>query len=287
MTTAGIAATRPSAVASRASAMPGATTARLVVWVLAMPMKLFMMPHTVPNRPTNGAVEPMVASTPVPLLMLRPQAATRRSRRNATRSLMPSFSRVLADRRISSSASCTSVLARVPFLVALWLASLRVVAFFRWTISPRRRRLAPNNSKPLAIQMVQVMIEAMARPIITAFTTTSAFWYMPHGDRSWAMPRLLSSSRTTPESSAGAGAAAWAVSVATGAAAGAGGVVAFCWAAAGVAGAVASAKAAVGASRTLNSSAAIARQARDGLRGLVGEAGFVLRVMLAGPERKK
>src|SRR5471032_2479771 len=266
--------------------MPGATTARLVVWVLAMPMKLLMMPHTVPNRPTNGAVEPIVASTPVPLLILRPQAATRRSRRKLTRSLMPSFSRVLTDKRISSSASWTSRLARVPFLVAVSLASLRV-AFFRWTISVRRRRLAPSSSKPLAIQMVQVMIEAMARPIMTAFTTTSAFWYMPHGDRSWAMPRLLSSSRTTPESSAGAGAAAWAVSVATGAAAGAGGVVAFCWAAAGVAGAVASAKAAVGASRTLNSSAAIARQARDGLRGLVGEAGFVLRVMLAGPERKK
>ena len=29
-------------------------------------MKLFMMPHTVPNRPTKGAVAPMVASTPVP-----------------------------------------------------------------------------------------------------------------------------------------------------------------------------------------------------------------------------
>ena len=29
-------------------------------------MKLFMMPQTVPNRPTKGAVEPMVASTPVP-----------------------------------------------------------------------------------------------------------------------------------------------------------------------------------------------------------------------------
>jgi hypothetical protein len=61
----------------------GATTARLVVWVLAMPMKLFMMPHTVPNRPTNGAVEPMVASTPVPLLMVRPLAATRRSEAEA------------------------------------------------------------------------------------------------------------------------------------------------------------------------------------------------------------
>ncbi|MNE54307.1 hypothetical protein D3C80_1490780 [compost metagenome] len=66
MTTAGIAATRPSAVASKASAIPGATTARLVVWVLAIPMKLFMMPHTVPNRPTNGEMAPMVARIPLP-----------------------------------------------------------------------------------------------------------------------------------------------------------------------------------------------------------------------------
>ena len=39
-----------------------------------MPMKEFMMPHTVPNRPMNGAVAPMVASTPVPFSMLRPAA---------------------------------------------------------------------------------------------------------------------------------------------------------------------------------------------------------------------
>src|SRR6266849_6633067 len=62
MTTAGIAAARPSAVASSASAMPGATMARLVACDFEMPMKLFMMPHTVPNRPTNGAVAPILAS---------------------------------------------------------------------------------------------------------------------------------------------------------------------------------------------------------------------------------
>src|ERR1700687_1582931 len=61
MMTAGIAAARPNAVASSASAMPGATTARLVVCSFEMPMKLFMMPHTVPNRPTNGAVATLAA----------------------------------------------------------------------------------------------------------------------------------------------------------------------------------------------------------------------------------
>ena len=41
-------------------------------------MKLFMMPQTVPNSPTNGAVAPMVASTPVPLFMSRPAATSSR-----------------------------------------------------------------------------------------------------------------------------------------------------------------------------------------------------------------
>ena len=45
--------------------MPGATTARLVFFDAAIAGKLFMMPQTVPNRPTNGAVEPTVARKPI------------------------------------------------------------------------------------------------------------------------------------------------------------------------------------------------------------------------------
>src|SRR3546814_17432319 len=41
--------------------MPGATTARLVFFEAAIDWKLFMMPQTVPNSPTNGAVEPTEA----------------------------------------------------------------------------------------------------------------------------------------------------------------------------------------------------------------------------------
>src|SRR5215813_14047385 len=52
-----MAATRPMAVANRASAMPGATTARLVFCEPAMAEKLFMMPQTVPNSPIKGAVD--------------------------------------------------------------------------------------------------------------------------------------------------------------------------------------------------------------------------------------
>ena len=44
--------------------MSGATTARVVSWRAAIAEKLFMMPHTVPNRPTKGDTEPMVANMP-------------------------------------------------------------------------------------------------------------------------------------------------------------------------------------------------------------------------------
>ncbi len=61
--------------------MPGATTARLVVPSFEMPMKMFMMPQTVPNRPTYGAVAPMVARIPVARIILRPTPASTRPNR--------------------------------------------------------------------------------------------------------------------------------------------------------------------------------------------------------------
>ena len=43
---------------------------------------------------------------------------------------------------------------------------------------------ALRSSIVLASQTVQVTTDAMTRPIMTAFTTTSAFMNMPHGERS-------------------------------------------------------------------------------------------------------
>ena len=60
-TTEGMATNSPSAVAKRASAIPGATTAKLVFWAIAIYWKLCIIPQTVPNKPTNGAVDPAVA----------------------------------------------------------------------------------------------------------------------------------------------------------------------------------------------------------------------------------
>ena len=59
--TAGIAANKPKAVANSASAMPGATIAKLVFLEIAIDWKEFIIPHTVPNKPINGAVDPTVA----------------------------------------------------------------------------------------------------------------------------------------------------------------------------------------------------------------------------------
>ena len=70
-------------------------------------MKLFMMPHTVPNRPTNGATAPTVARIPMPRPMRRTAAASIRSNCQATRSLIPSAARP-RDFSISSSATASS-----------------------------------------------------------------------------------------------------------------------------------------------------------------------------------
>src|SRR5581483_4243415 len=177
-----MAATSPSAVASKASAMPGATTARLVVWEWEMPMNAFMMPHTVPNRPTNGAVAPIVARTPTPRDTCRVIASSTRSSRKPTRSLKPSSMRPpdnSASRAVEAISCATASRASPQFRTA----SPRLAPLSSTAIRRSARRLADRNSMVLASQTVQVASEAMARPTITAFTTMSALRNMPQGDR--------------------------------------------------------------------------------------------------------
>ena len=59
--------TRPRAVANSASAMPGATTVRLVSPRAAMSRNEFMIPMTVPSRPMKGVEEAMIASVDSPV----------------------------------------------------------------------------------------------------------------------------------------------------------------------------------------------------------------------------
>src|SRR4030042_3897702 len=59
--TCGTAAKRPTAVAMRASEIPGATVARLADRVAPMRKKEIMIPQTVPKRPMNGETLPVAA----------------------------------------------------------------------------------------------------------------------------------------------------------------------------------------------------------------------------------
>src|SRR6476646_5331789 len=61
--TAGMAAISPIAVATSASAMPGATVARFAAPLAPMFRNEFMMPHTVPKRPMNGPALAVVPSS--------------------------------------------------------------------------------------------------------------------------------------------------------------------------------------------------------------------------------
>ena len=95
--------------------MPGATTARLVVCDFEMPIKLFMMPQTVPNSPTKGDVAPMVAKRPMPSRIRRASARTISAKLEAARSLMPASLDMPADSRASRIAAARKDASTLPF----------------------------------------------------------------------------------------------------------------------------------------------------------------------------
>ena len=177
-------------------------------------MKLFMMPHTVPNRPTNGAVAPMVASTPVPLFMSRPAATSSRCQPRGDAlldaGLVVDDRRTAAARARAASISVGRMPRRAPTR-AQASASDRSEPIA--SIASRNRRERAHSSMFLASHTVQVTTEANTRPIMTAFTRMSADMNIDQGDRSrgsWAAPI------------AGSGAGPWSKAAGGGAAAGAG-----------------------------------------------------------------
>ena len=95
-----------------------------------------MMPQTVPNRPTKGAVAPIVARIPVPREIFRPAAISIRSDCQAMRSFKPS-ARKLAESRISSAAACMSC-ATGPLLLRSFHAPARASSHSASARSPRR-----------------------------------------------------------------------------------------------------------------------------------------------------
>ncbi len=148
-------------------------------------MKLFMMPHTVPNRPTNGEVAPMVASRPMPSRIRRASARTISAKLEAARSLMPLSLEMPADSRASRIAAASSDDSTLPFAPSANCASASDRA--SPILVERRAQLAAarrDSSIILAMKIVQVTSEAKARPIITALTRMSADMNIDHGDSS-------------------------------------------------------------------------------------------------------
>ena len=163
--------------------MPGATTARLVVLVFDMPMKLSMIPQTVPNRPTNGATAPIVARIPISRDIARALCASRRESNVAARSLMPS-----AASPSERSASPTAAATRRPTgdfaCPNSFSAPCRLVAWASISRPRRADRFAPQSSIIFASMTVQVARDAMASPTITIFTGRTALRNIPQGERS-------------------------------------------------------------------------------------------------------
>jgi hypothetical protein len=162
MTTAGMAATRPIAVASKASAMPGATTARFVVCDFEIPMKAFMMRHT----PAGARLNPRQLDRE-PLFNPVGRQTLGESR------LVYGFLDEISDRAVSGPAG-----------LDLTRGFRELLACRSLPIATRARRLARTSSKPFASQTVHVAIEAKARPTITAFTMMPALRNIDQGDRS-------------------------------------------------------------------------------------------------------
>jgi hypothetical protein len=226
MITAGIAATRPIAVASSASAMPGATTARFVVCDFEMPMKLFMMPQTVPKRPTKGEVAPIVARRPMPMRMRRASARTISEKLDAARSLMPLSLEIPADSRPSRIAAAMNDDSTLPLAPSANCASASERDSLILASAPRSLLCTTVSSIILAMNTVQVTSDAKARPIITAFTTMSAFRNIFQGDNSCSPVLVDFTSLPSPAAgavgasiAAGVGAAAAGAGAACGAAA--------------------------------------------------------------------
>ncbi len=148
-----------------------------------MPMKLFMMPQTVPNRPTNGAIAPMVARIPVPRSIRRPTPAPMRAKRAVMRSLMPSLSCLSGDRCNSSAAACINR-PTCGLAAPAGRASASDAAATSIRCARVSRRRATASSSVLARAIAQVSTDADSRPSITPFTMLSAAMNMPNGVRS-------------------------------------------------------------------------------------------------------
>ena len=174
--TAGMAANRPMAVANNASAIPGATTARLEFCSAAMAAKLRMMPHTVPNRPMNGATEPVVARKFRRLARRSVSAAIVASIAVASRSRVPARSMFLplVDSRHSAIPAAKTFATGSSF----WACAFAKTAISELPQNSRSNaslfRLIPDIFTMKLMMIVHTQMLDSARPTMTDLTTKSA-----------------------------------------------------------------------------------------------------------------
>src|ERR1700733_3217321 len=162
--------------------MPGATVASEVSCAWPIAAKLDMMPHTVPNRPTNGATEETTArlGSPPSERMRRSRAARAMASEMRDRN-SPTVSPGMRRRTSSSPAATTPNSA--------------------WGISPPARafrtalRRRVTETLPSMIR-TQLHSEARKRTAMTAFPTRLASRKSPSGERS--RPCCISTPRIAP-----------------------------------------------------------------------------------------
>src|SRR5262245_37417267 len=172
------------AVARSASALPGATTARFVVCKSENPMNQLMMPQTVPNRPTNGAVAPIVASMPIPKRTRRASERVISEKLDATRSLTPASLSRPGESLISSMAAATKERITLRSDDSIDDASPNVRAAVTEFTAPCNLRFAIKSSTNFAMKIVHVTNDAKTNPAMMACTMRLADTNIDQGDNS-------------------------------------------------------------------------------------------------------
>ena len=144
-----------------------------------MPLKAFKMPTTVPNSPTKGAVEPIVARPPSPRLSSAWTMASVRSRARFDASMVsPGISPGLSWWALNSIRPAVTTLAR-------WLFLFRSATLIASSILPSRN--APATAGANARDWLRAALKAIQRSIITPIDQpdmmkrmmTTAFARMP------------------------------------------------------------------------------------------------------------
>ncbi len=174
-----MAATRPIAVANSASAMPGATTARLVFLLAAMPEKECMMPQTVPNRPMNGAVEPTEARKTIQRSIRSISRPTVTVMARSTRSRTPpramSAPATRAERRHSPMAAPNTAATGCAGLAPSWsYSSSRLPPDQNRSSNASAWRLARRSEVTFSKMIAQTQMLASSSSTMTILTTMSA-----------------------------------------------------------------------------------------------------------------